>query len=641
MSRNFLPRLTAGAPRVAERRLAVIPALLLAAGTASAQSMQSTAPEERVTVTATRFETPLEDIGASVTVITADDLERLQIRTVGDALRLVPGLTVLQSGSPGSTTSVGIRGAQGSQVQVLVDGVRIKSTMTGTAELGDLTTDDVDRIEVLRGPQSTLYGADAIGGVVNIVTRMGQGPAGGQAAASGGNYGTFRQRLAFQGTSGSFDWSLGGSHIGTEGRFPNDDFRETAGAVQAGFGLPGHGRLALRGRSQDAAKQIPFKDVFPDFDTNRRQRDRVEVGSIRWSQPWTARWDSDLTLSGYRDQLEFSDPADPGTSETSFGSRINNRRLGTEWYNRVRFGSISSLTLGAEWRTERGDNVGTFRREVSTRALVVQDELHLFDHFVVTAGVRTDDHSTFGTETTARVALSYATPQSGTRLKGSWGRGFRAPTLNELFFPAFPPCPSFGNPDLRPETSRSFDAGIEQRILRNRLRFEATYFQNDFRDLIEFALIDPVNFCFQAQNVGRARARGAEAKITAVPAKDLLLDLVFTYQDTNDLETGSELRRFPRDRAVVTLSWAGFRNAEIHAQVTSQSSQFEGFGLPRTAGYTTMDLGGHCDLVRRAGSAGALRLFTSVRNLMGRRYEEVQGFPALGRNLLAGAEFRF
>lgn len=641
MSWNVSTRLTVGARRVAERPLAMILAPLFAAGMASAQPTQPTAPEERVTVTATRFETPLEDIGASVTVITAEDLERLQIRTVGDALRLVPGLTVLQSGSPGSTTSVGIRGAQGSQIQVLVDGVRIKSTTTGTAEFADLTTDDVDRIEVLRGPQSTLYGADAIGGVVNIITRMGQGPSGGQVGASGGNYGTFRQRLAFQGTSGSFDWSLGGSHIGTAGGFPNDDFRETAGAVQVGLVLPGDGRLAVRSRFQSAAKQIPFKDVFPDFDANRRQRDRSDLGSIRWSQPWTARWDSDLTLSGYRDQLDFTDPADPGTPETSFGSRINSRRLGAEWYNRVRFGSISSLTLGAEWRTEGGDNVGTFRREVSARALVVQDEVHLFDRFVVTAGVRTDDHSTFGAETTPRVALSYAPPQSGTRLKGSWGRGFRAPTLNELFFPAFPPCPSFGNPDLRPETSRSFDAGIEQRILRNRLRFEVTYFQNDFRDLIEFALIDPVNFCFQAQNVGRARTRGAEAAMTAVPTKDLLLGLALTYQDTNDLETGLELRRFPRDRAVVTLSWVGFRNAEIHAQVTSQSSQFEGSGLPRTAGYTTVDVGGHRDLIRRAGSAGSLRLFASVGNLMGRHYEEVQGFPALGRNFLAGAEFRF
>lgn len=641
MRRSAFPRNTAVAWRATVSGLVLSAGVALMVGPVSAQSNQPVAPEEHVTVTATRFETPLEDVGASVTVITADDLERLQASTVGDALRLVPGLTVLQSGSPGSTTSVGIRGAQGAQIQVLVDGVRIKSTTTGTAEFADLTTDNVDRIEILRGPQSTLYGADAIGGVVNIITRGGQGPPSGQVAVGGGNYGTVRERLAWQGATGRFDWTLGGSYITTDGRFANDAYREGSGAVHLGLALPGQGRLALSGRFQSDAKDIPFKDVFPDFDVNRGQVNRSGLGSLRWSQPWSKRWDSDLTLSDYRDRLDFSDPADPGTSEPSFQSRIDVRRFGAEWYNRVHFGSNSSLTLGAEWRSELGDNVGTFDREVSTRALVAQDEVHLSDHLVVTAGVRTDDHSAFGTKTTPRVALSYAMNERGTRLKGSWGKGFRAPTLNELYFPAFGGCPSFGNPNLRPETSRSFDAGIEQRVLQGRFWFEVTYFQNDFQDLIEFALIDPVNFCFQAQNVGRARTRGAEAHMTAVPAKGLALSLAFTHQDTRDLESGLELSRFPRNRAVATLSWARLRNVEVHTRVAVQSSQFEASGLPRTAGYTVVDLGGHYDVLGRGGSTGFLRLFASVANLLDERYQEVQGFPALGRNFLAGAEVRF
>lgn len=638
---SVFPRNGAGAKQVTVHALVVSVGIALMAAPVNAQSDQPVAPEEHVTVTATRFETPLEDVGASVTVITADDLERLQVGTVGDALRLVPGLTVLQSGSPGATTSVGIRGAHGTQIQVIVDGVKIKSTTNGTAEFGDLTTDNVDRIEILRGPQSTLYGADAIGGVVNIITRRGQGPLSGQATVGGGNYGTVRERLAWQGATGRFDWSLGGSYHTTAGRFANDAYREGSGAVQLGLALPGQGRLALSGRFQRDAKDIPFKNVFPNFDANRGQVERSNLGSLRWSQPWSKRWDSDLTLSDYRDRLDFSDPADPGTSESSFQSRIDVRRFGAEWYSRVHLGSRSSLTLGAEWRSERGDNVGTFDREVSTHALVAQDEAHLSDHLVVTAGVRTDDHSAFGTKTTPRVALSYALPESSMRLKGSWGEGFRAPTLNELYFPAFGGCPSFGNPSLKPETSRSFDAGIELRFPQSRLWFEATYFQNGFQDLIEFALIDPLNFCFQAQNVGRAQTRGAETQITAVPAKGLALSLAFTHQDTRDLDSGLELRRFPRNRAVATLSWARLRSAEIHARVSVQSSHFEASGRPRTAGYTVVDLGGHYDVFQHGRPAAILRLFASVGNILDERYQEVQGFPALGRNFLAGAEFRF
>jgi vitamin B12 transporter len=593
---------------------------------------------EPVVVTATRLEEPLEQIGASVTIIPEEVLGAHQHRTVEDALRSVPGLDVQRSGSPGKITTVRIRGANPTQTQVLVDGVRIKSVTTGDFDFAALALDDVERIEIVRGPQSTLYGADAIGGVINVITKRGRGAPKAWVDVEAGNYDTFRESAGVAGALGPWGFSLGVSRLDFGGQFANDGHDLTSVNARVGYALPNRGEVALIGRYADAHRGIPFRTVFPDFSRTREQDDQLALLSLEWRQPWTAWYDHALRLSGVRETLTFRDP------ESAFERRsdIETERGEVDWLHHVHFGRLDTVTVGLEYRNEEGTNKGTFSKSTDTWAVFVQNELRLFDRLFLTGGVRHDDNSAFGSATTGRAALSYVVKETDTRLKASWAEGFRAPTFNELFFPAtFPPCPAFGNPDLRPERSDSWDAGIEQQLWERRIRLAATYFRNDFTDLIQTALVDPVNFCFQARNVGRARTQGVETEASFSPVDALLLTLAYTYTDGEDRVTGQPLRRFAPHRWAATAIYEVIRGLTLSAELLVASSQFEAPDVPRNGGYTVVNAAAAYRLPWRWGPLSEIVLHLKATNLFNEDYSEVRGFPALGTHVVAGLRASF
>jgi vitamin B12 transporter len=590
-----------------------------------------------VVVTATRSEQGLEQIGASVTIVPEEVLEAQQYRAVEEALRAVPGVDVQRSGSPGKLTTIRIRGANATQVQVLIDGIRVKSLTSGDFDFADLPLDDIERIEVVRGPQSTLYGADAVGGVVNIITRRGRGKPSAFADVEGGNYGTFRVRAGASGAVGPWSGSLGASWLTTEGQFDNDEQRLTSINGRVAYALPNQGELALIGRYSDGHRGLPFATVFPDFDPNREQDDRFALASLEWRQPWTAWYETTLRGSWVSSDLTFRDP------DSLFEPRsdISTDRGELDWLNVVKLGTVDTVTAGVEYRHEKGVNQGTFSETTHSWAFFLQNELRLWDRLFLTAGVRYDDNSAFGHETTWRAAVSYLIKETDTRLKGSWGQGFRAPTFNELFFPAFAPCPPFGNTALQPETSDSWDAGVEQHLWERRIRLAATYFRSEFHDLIQTALVDPVNFCFQAQNVGRARSQGVEAEASVSPLPGLVLGLAYTYTDTEDLDTGQELRRVPRNSLALTAIYEPLRGLTLSGELYVLSSQFEGAGVPRNPGYTVVNVGASYRLPWRWRWLRDVVLHVKVNNLFNADYSEVAGFPALGTQVVGGVRATF
>jgi len=592
---------------------------------------------EPVVVTATRFEEPLEQIGASVTVIPEEQIEAQQYRSVEEALRAVPGLDVQRSGSPGKLTTIRIRGAAPTQIQVLIDGARVKSMTTGDFDFADLQVDDIERIEVVRGPQSTLYGADAIGGVVNIITKRGRGAPTAFVEAEGGNYDTLRERAGAWGAVGPWSFSLGVSRLDFGGQFRNDEHALTSLAGRLGYALPNRGEVALVGRFSDGHRGIPFRTVFPDFDVNREQDDRVALLSLEWRQPWTGWYQHALRLSAVRSNLTLRDPDNPFEARAD----IETERGEIDWVHRVEVGKLDTVTVGFELRNEAGRIKGTFAETTDTWAVFAQNELRLFERLFLTAGVRHDDNSAFGGQTTARAAVSYLLKATDTRLKASWGQGFRAPTFNELFFPAFPPCPPFGNRGLRPEESQSWDAGIEQHFWRRRARLGVTVFRNDFTDLIQTALVDPVNFCFQAQNVGRARTQGVEAEGSVTPVDGLLLTLAYTYTDTEDRITGQPLRRFAPNRWALAAIYEPLQSLRLTAELFVVSSQLEAPGQPRNEGYTVVNVGGAYRLPWRWGPLSEVAVHVKVNNLLNEDYAEVRGFPALGTHVVAGLRATF
>ena len=605
--------------------------LLIGAAEAAAQPRYV----DPVVVTATKVETPQERLGASVTVVTGDEIVEKQYATVEEALRQVPGVDIQRSGGLGKTTALRIRGAGAQQVQVMVDGLRVKSPTLGITELSDLSVDAIERIEVVRGPQSTLHGADAIGGVVNIITRKGQGPPRGTVQVEAGTFETYREQATFSGAYKAFSYSLSASHYDTRGYLKNDDATQSAFAGRFDYDFPWEGTLSLRGRYIKNETDLPIFSTTPVtvFDPNSQQQSETWLYNLLYDQKVTAWWDVHLRYGQWFNRAGFQNPPPPGTFTTI--SQINTERREAEFLNNFHIGRWNTLTLGAEHRDELGRNRGTFRKEINVKSLFAQDELRLFDRVILGGGIRHEENDAFGEALTGRASFAVLIPETGTKVRGAWGEGFRAPSINDLFFPGF------GNPQLQPEESVSWEIGADQRLWDNRLRFGATYFHNDFDNLIQVVNI-PGTFLFQPVNVGRARTQGVEVYVEGDPADWLTLYANYTYTHTEDLDTFKPLRRIPHNKWATGAVFTWDR-LKLFAEAIVVSEQFETPVGPRSfnPGYHRLDFGGTYLLWGRAGIMERAELIARFNNITDERYGEAFGFPAPGFNCLIGFRVAF
>jgi Outer membrane cobalamin receptor protein len=626
-------------------RLVLVVMLVLLPGLVRAQDVNMPDPKkvDPVVITANKVDTPVSQTGAAITVIPGDDFQTYHYTSIGDALRTVPGVDVRQSGSFGKTTSVSIRGANPSQVQVLVDGVRVKSPTLGQAELVDIAPDLIERIEVVRGPQSTLYGADAIGGVINIITKKGQGKViQGSIEEQVGNYGMWVNRGTGYGQWSLLDYSFSGSYMESNGQFKHDNADQKALSGRIGLALPYDSSLAFVARWNRTDTDLPVKFVCcgplpinPLIDVNAQQQSETLILSLEGKTrpvPW---WESRARISRYENAQGFQDAADPGYDfDFPQHSQINVERREAEWINSFFVGPWSTSTVGLEYRHEEGDNKGVFKSATHTKSFFFEQQFRFFDRIFLTGGVRIDDNSAFGTHTTPRGSAAFVIKETGTRIRGSAGAGFRAPTLNELFFPGF------SNPDLQPETSFSWDVGVDQTFWRERIRLGLTVFYNKFDNLIRFVPIDTFPFV-AAINVARARASGVEFTGEADLLKNLVASVNYTYTDSEDLSTGRWLAREPQHRWNIGITWEPIRRLQLFTQIHVVTRQFESEQAGFNSGHTRIDVGGNYRLIDKYGVLQFLDLTARVNNILNEGYAEVRGFPALGTAFLLGARAGF
>jgi vitamin B12 transporter len=606
---------------------------------------ETTAP---IVVTATKIEESLERVGAAVTVITEDELKTYNYPTVGDALRRVPGLEVQRSGGLGKLTEIRIRGTTPQQVQVLIDGVRVKSPTSGDFDFSDLSADQIERIEIVRGPQSTLYGADAIGGVVNIITKRGTGPFSVYASSEVGNLDTLRERVGFSGTYRIFDYAASASWFESNGQGPNDGFEQRALSSRVGVALPADGHVGLSFRYNRNATDLPVSFAIPTrpffvFDPDTRQQSETTTLSLQWDQKPVSWFEFHVRLGQFWNSLGFQNRFTSGDITAgnfdafNTDSQIDTQRREAEVVAAFHLGRWDTVTVGAEHRTESGRNrtIGVFEegdrqvfsKQFETRSFFAQNELRLVDRVILGGGGRYDHNSVFGSATTPRASAVLLIPESGSKLRGTWGEGFRAPTLNDLFFPGF------GNPQLKPEHSESWDVGADQAFWGNRIRLSATYFENRFTDLIQAILIGGT---FLPINVARARSEGVEIGAEADLPADLQLSFNYTHTDTRDLMAHTPLRRVAPDRFNLGLTWNPSRRVAVYALAYIVSSQFESIGFPRNPAFHHIDVGGSYRLVEKRGTYPAVDFIARINNVTDERYMEVFGFRALGINALAG-----
>ncbi len=627
--------------------------LLMAVGMVTATALVAGAQEvkklEPVVVTATKTETPAGRLGASVTIVTEDDFKTYHYPTVDEALRQVPGLEIRRSGSFGKTTGITIRGANTKQVQVLVDGVRVKSPTLGEVDLSDISPDLIERIEIIRGPQSTLYGADAIGGVINIITKKGKGPFSGYFAQEAGTYDTCATRSGFSGAWGLFDYALGASHMESNGHFKNDDSEQNALNLRLGVSLPYKTSVGFTLRYNRTETGLPVKflstplPIDPVIDDNNRNISETYVMTLDGKTRPVTWWETELRLAKYNNTntfIDLSDRADECPAPPcEFPSRIKVERREAEWLNRFFVGSWSTSTFGVELRGEEGRNLGApFDASSHTTSGFFEEQLRFWERFFLTAGLRVEDNSIFGRNTTKRGSLAYLVKESGTRIRGGAGSGFRAPTFNEQFFPGF------SDPTLKPEVSFSYDGGVDQSLWDNRVRLGLTYFKNDFENLIGLVTIATPPFV-KGVNSGRARAQGIEFTSEVDVLDNLVASLNYTYTHSLVLQTRHPISREPEHRWNIGLTWEPVRRLSLFTQVHVVTQQWEasdalGGGL-YNSGHTRVGVGGTYRLVNRYGYLQSLDLTARVQNLLNEGYAEVRGFPALGINALVGLRASF
>ncbi|BCA80755.1 TonB-dependent receptor [Desulfuromonas sp. AOP6] len=616
--------------------------LLLPAGTPLAQPTEM----ETVVVTATKVETAAEEVASAITVITAEEMEEKQQRTVLDALRAVPALNVTRRGGPGQQTSIFLRGAEARHTLVLIDGVEMNDPIDpGRAfNFAHLSTDNIERIEVVRGPQSTLYGSDAMGGVINIITRRGAGKPSGYVSAEAGSYRTFEERAGLRGGNELVNFSLGVSRLDSDGisvadekdgNREEDGYENTSVSTRLGLTPTDHLEIEAIARYQDSQTDIDNGGGIGADDPNHvldsteiffRTQARLLLFDELWEQ----------TLGFSRTRHERDDNNDPDATHPLDLLRSSYKGSLTkfDWQHNLYLHETNTLTLGLETEKEKGrssyvsDGVwGPYEDHLSeqtarTNGYYLQDQIRLQDAFFVTLGVRLDDHSRFGTETTWRTAAAYLFKTSGTKIKGTYGTGFKAPSLFQLYS-------SYGDINMKAEKSQGWDVGIEQSLWEQKLTLGATYFRNTFDDLIDY---DYVSWSYK--NIGEATSDGVELTLGLDPVEALSLQASYTFTDTENKITGEDLLLRPRHKADLSIGYQYSRKGQLNVHGTYVGKR-DDYGSVTLPSYTLVNLATSYDITPN------IQVFGRIDNLFDKSYQEVAGYGTPGLSGYAGVTLSF
>jgi vitamin B12 transporter len=647
---------------------------------------------EPLVVTATRLPVPEDQSPAAISVITDDELAARQTDRVADALLAVPGLDVAQTGAPGQLTSVFTRGLESRHTEVLIDGIPINQGLAGSFDFADLTSDGLQRIEVQRGPQSTLYGPSALGGVIQLFTRRGDeldpaSAASVDVATEGGSFTTFRERASVAGELGNapasspppastgdgkdggssapaaaaagtgpgvFDYSVAASRLDTDNDRPNDQYQNTAvlanfGFTPRNFALDQWGgtapRVGLLFTYSYSATGDP--NTIYDFSPIAKLFTEQELFAPNIDWQLTKWWHHHLILE-YDAEYQVNDPNDDTFTGPSKG---HFDRYQLDYQNDIAFTHWLTLTTGAFYENDfvyehqplvsqaYGYEPKYIKDFTDNEAGFGQVSLTPFKNALLVAGGRFDHFNLAGDVGTYRVAGSYLYAPTGTTLRSSVATGFSPPTPQDRIFSLNP------TDTLRPERSFGYDFGFEQGFFHNHLHFGANYFHENLSNVIGG---DPNGNTF---NLGSARTQGIEAFGRWEPVTNLVFNASYTYLDAvntsganfADEQAGARLVRRARNQGFASVSYRAFDRLTLSLEVKVVNGlQDIGFPAPTYApqnfnlgGYTVLRLLASYEVRRN------LEVFGRVENLGDERYQEVYGYPALRRGFFGGASYHF
>ncbi len=627
-----------------------------ATGQGPAPTPEKAQEMETVVVSATRTETPVSQLGQSVTVITREQIENTRASSVTDLLRQVPGVDFRSTGPHSTSTNLGLRGLLGYHTKVLINGIPVQdSALTQQVPiLNDINVEDIQQIEIVRGPSSTVYGSNALGGVVNIITRQGTEAARptGALGVEFGSHGRVRTAGSVRGQSGPADYSFsllresedGISAQDTAMNGDNDAWRNRQVQGTIGLRLAENVRLEYFGRYSSLDEEYDMGT--PASDWGPATLDSGDLHSQRWmsglrlaaTDLFDGLLDTSLGASvadltrGYRDDAGWS-----------WKDRFSGRTNEYTWQNTLHLHERVDLTFGLDQVQEsaRVDDGGypdfgipastSVDSRHRTTAAFAELKTEPIDNLFLNGGARWNNHSVFGYEWTWTAAAAYHIPRTGTRLKTSAGKAYRAPSLYELYYPGY------GNPALEPETGTSWDVGFEQDVCSNRVTFGSTYFRNRVTDYIDWVPLADYPYG-QYNQVNGIKTSGVENFVRYRPVDDLTLQLTHTYQHTNSMEAdASPLPYKPRHKGSADLTWrpcGGPVTVNLNGSYCGHMNTAAGGGDHLEA-YTLANAAVSYRVTRQ------LEVYARVQNLLNENYEIFPDYNEYGRVYYVGMNVSF
>ncbi len=612
---------------------------------AFAETIEASPDEDVIIVTAGRSEQALSQTGQSVTVLDQVRIERLQSVTVTDLLRTVPGVTINSNGGVGTVSAVNIRGANSSQTVALIDGVKINNPASpgGGFDFGNLLTGNISRIEVLRGSQSVIWGSQAIGGVVNIITRE---PTEQVEINARGEYGSRDTAQLVGNISGAFGpvaASFGAGYFTTDGfsafntergGVERDGYRNFGANGKVNITLSDEISVDLRGYYSDGKTDVDgFTPTFQFGDTPETNEAKEFVGYAGLNVAlFEGRFKNRFAFA-YTNVRRDNFNLDFQT----FESRGENERV--EYQGILDISEMFGATFGAE--AERSSfsatSFGSVTPEQDATLTSFYGQLRItpLEGLTANAGVRYDDHNSFGGETTIAGDIVYSPNDGNTTFRASYGEGFIAPSLFQLFS-------DFGNELLQPEASKSWEAGVTQLLVDGKLELSATVFRRNSRNLIDF-ISCPIQagICNDRpfgtyDNVGRARAQGVELGVTIRPVEELTIATNYSLIDAENRDTGGTLARRPRHSVNTSVDYDWSFGLQTGATITHVSSNFDNaFTTVPTPGYVLVDLRAAMPVTDN------IEIYGRIENLFDEEYETIFQFGTAGRSAFAGVRLRY
>ncbi len=584
---------------------------------------------DTVVVTASRIAQPLSTVGSSITVLKGEELEEKGIVEVVDALKTIPGVSFSRNGGAGQTTTLRVRGADAGQVLVMVDGIVVNDPTNTSAfyDFSSLSVRNIDRIEVLRGPQSAVYGGNAVGGVINVITKRGEGKPTYTTNVGGGSHSSFKQEVGTYGKKGKLSYGLNLSNYNTAG-YPNTvagPEKDSAHLknISTSMGVDVSQNVKLNFSGGASRLRSEFDSSPTTTDGPAEQVNDTAYGQVQANiKTLGSTLEHVLTANHYVVARESNEPLGFYTRSTFDGKRTTLRYQANQ-----KLFTRDTATAGVEWQRESANNVNVsggvpatdVNRQMVSQSAFAQYLTHPTENLALTLSGRHDASSAFESHTTARIAAAYTIDSLGTILRTSAGTSAKNPTLYQLYGP-------YGTATLKPEKSKGVDAGIENGFWNGRVRLQNSVFAQEYKNLIDFD-----NVLFVYGNVAQARSKGFENSVSVDVTPRVNLSATHTYTLAVDSATEKRLPRRPKHTGYVETNIRATNKLNVGGGVYYVTPQLDSnFATTNTSGYGSVDLHANYQMMPN------LNLYIRADNVLGNDYQEVLNYNNPGRVFFAG-----